>query len=403
MYITILLLLLFFANANAITHYEVQVKIPECDYIIENSSDWVSINDPDKYVFCVKPAVYKYDDIGIVTLSRSGSLSKPRYLRWYDPENPNDTDTHIVNIPVEKQAVISQFNITGDYWIVDRIIIRNSVGVNMLDKGASHNILNRLLIEGGTSTLLLRFHNSHNNILQNSVLRNTVAIFGKDSYAIYFHKSEGERIVNNEIYNFGGGIQQSPLSLSNHVVYGNEFYINDDLYTDCNGNNQRYGLCACSEGFAVVLKGVNRPGSTFRIENNLIYGLKPHDKHCMGSGAPGTAIDLGSAANPTYNVVITGNTILNKIPNNIYLGQYVEDVEITNNIIGFADNGIVNVYGKNIKIAGNRYIDNLKNYQTGQSTVGTVYKDNSPFKESELCFQVQKFTNPHTTCIPLEK
>jgi len=401
--VLLLVLVSFVVTQKTFAQYAVNVNLPECDYIIRSASDWKKVNDPAYAVICVAPGIYTYKDIGVVELRRSGTAEHPRYLRWYDPAQPGDIDTHVVDIPPRKQAVIPQFKLMADYWVIDRIVMRGGRHQNTLAAGASHNVLNRILIEGGTATLLLRFLESSHNVLQHSVLRNTVAIPGRDSYAIYFDRSESERIVDNEIYNYGGGIQQSPLSLNNHVVYGNEMYITDELYTDCRGHRDKQGECMCSEGMAVVLKGVNRPGTTFRIENNLIYGHRRHDELCMGSGTPGVAIDLGSGGSDTRNVIIKGNILLNRVPNNIYTGLHVGDVEITGNVIGYGEYGITNLYGDNMTITDNLYIDNAKDYHTGRKAVfRTTYNNNRKITDSEkaeMCFQVKKFTAPHLSCV----
>ena len=393
------LLAVLLATSTAVqARYEVEVTLPACDYIIRKAADWGMINDPRYTVFCVAPGLYTCKDIGVVNLKQSGTAKRPRYLRWYDPESPNDIDTHVVNIPPDKQAVIPQFRLMADYWVIDRIVMRGGRQQNTLENESSHNVLNRILIEEGTATLLLQFFESSHNVLQHSVLRNTIAIPGKDSYVIYFHNSEGERIVDNEIYNFGDGIQQSPLSRNNHVVYGNEMYITDVLYTDCKGKRDRKGQCMCSEGMALALKSVDRPGTTFRIENNLIYGLRRHDDFCMGSGTPGVAIDLGSGGNVTRNVIIKDNVLLNRVPNNIYTGLHIGDVEISGNVIGYADYGIANVYGDDVSVTDNRFIGNGVDNHTGPRAMRTTYKNNREITGSEeqgLCYRVKKFTNPH--------
>ena len=397
-----LLAVLLATSTTVQARYDVEVTLPACDYIIRKAADWGKINDPRYEVFCVAPGVYTYKDIGVVSLKRSGTEKRPRYLRWYDPEHPHDVDTHVVNIPLEKQAVIPQFRLAADYWVIDRIVMRGGRRQNTLESGASHNVLNRILIEEGTATLLLQFFESSHNVLQHSVLRNTIAIPGRDSYVIYFHKSEGERIVDNEIYNFGDGIQQSPLSRNNHVVSGNEMYITDALYTDCKGKRDRKGPCMCSEGMALALKGVDRPGTTFRIENNLIYGLRRHDDFCMGSGTPGVAIDLGSGGNVTRNVIIRNNVLLNRVPNNINMGLHVGDVEVSRNVIGYSKYGITNVYGDRVTITENLFVNNDENYHTGSKAVHTIYENNRQASDSEkvsLCYRVKKFTNPHTVCV----
>jgi hypothetical protein len=394
--------ILLFIPCVSIARYDVDIVLPECDYIISNAADWKNINSPSHSVFCVTPATYTYKDIGVVQLTQSGTKQKRRYLRWYDPKNPDDKETHIANIPQHRLAVIPQFRVKASYWIIDRIAMRNGRGPNTFEDGASNNILNRILIEGGTSTLFIRFINSSDNILQHSILRDTIAIPGRDSYTIYFHSSKGERIVNNEIYNYGGGIQQSPSSLGNHVIYGNEMYITDDLYTDCKGNRNKSGPCMCSEGMAVVLKGIDQPGAMFRIEKNLIYGHRRHDEFCMGSGTPGVAINLGSGGNSVRNVIIKDNVLLNQVPNNIYMGLHINNVKITGNVIGYSVNGITNVYGKNVIITNNKFVNNAKNIFTSLNAA-TTYENNRNINNEEkanLCFTVKKFTNPHTVCLP---
>ena len=115
------------------------------------------------------------------------------------------------------------------------------------------------------------------------------------------------------------------------------------------------------------------------------------------------AIDLGSGGNVTRNVIIKDNVLLNRVPNNIYTGLHIGDVEISGNVIGFASHGIANVYGDNVSVTDNRFIGNGENYHTGPRATRTTYENNSEIAGSEengLCYRVKKFTDPHRACLP---
>jgi len=420
--------------------------------------DWLDINNEKYSVFCVLPGIYT--DATVITLTRSGTINQKRWIRWYDPLHPLDKETHPVQMPNKQQAVIKQLFV-GDYkkrapvahWVIDRLVIRGSEGANWIGGGSTNNILNRLLIEEGKTSYVV-FDDAKENVLQNSVLRDTPHKANTDYSLIYFSKNEGTRIVNNELYNAtASGVQQGPLSLSNQTVYGNEFYVTSDRYTNCNGAFDPKGKCSCTE-IGIVLKGPALPDKSFRIEKNIFWGFRPTDTKCGGTGSPGQAIDLGSADNPTSNVLIKDNIIYDS-GLGIYLGRYVNNVSVIGNVfydISGSERGsgtaISNGYGLSTTIANNTIISADYWYRTSHlakdglvecnvvinsprvDSAGFVGEDSplinnylynsrplvnakvhsekifhsaSDSQNQNLCFLTQKHTGPVEICIPYAK
>ena len=445
--------------AATVSAYEEEINLPVCNesdsnvLFIRTKDDWKRINDTKHNVFCVLPG--DYSAAGVIDLRASGTENSKRWIRWYDPDNPNDKTTHPVDMEHSKQAVVRQIFVGGinepsaaSYWIIDRLVIRGSVGANQIANNSSKNIFNRIVIEEGRSAYFV-FNDSNNNVLQNSVLRNAKMVPGSDRCLVYFSQNLNDRVVNNELANPAGGgcVQQGPSSLSGNVIYGNDCYATSERYTDCNGNLDPSGECAASEE-GIVIKGPANSSNTLLIANNRIWGFRKCDTKLAGTGSPGHAINIGSGNQGVSNVIIEGNLIYDS-PSGIYLADKVRDIQIKDNIIYDINRGdskaISNTYGKTITINGNTII-NCKHWYIGSylnenlslqrnvlidcpnvgilnelpttATVKDNYMYNSKILDSinthseyvfssatdskniDYCFAIKRLTSNSTKCIP---
>jgi hypothetical protein len=383
------------------------VELPaECDLIINEQRDWQRVNEPGIHAICVQSGkIWSHDEIGVIELTASGTADRPRFLYWHDPTDPHNDD-HPAYMPLEKQAGLSQFVISGDWWVLDRLTIRGSVGVPSTGSGR-HNLLNRMIFErplnrGQSSKanyLLFRFDSGAQNTVQHSVFRDAGKKPGVDGYAVYFHKETNSRFLYNEMINLAGGIQEGPLSGGNHVAYGNEFYITEEAYTDCNGSYTPTGNCMCSEGQALVLKGAQGPGG-FRFEHNIAWGLKPSDRHCAGSGTPGSGINIGSGGRHTGNADIVNNIVIGTVPYGILLGRHVEDIRISGNYLQGAEIGIQIGYGQNIIVDDNTFQNIGTPVRIGSYATNVNVHGSRSAEPGERCFVRKHITSPQLVCLP---
>ena len=398
------------------SQYEVPINLPSCTnnpqaFIIRSNEDWRRINDADYSVYCVTPG--DYSDAGGIMLTADGTESNKRWIRWYNPNNPNDTYTHPANMMSDERAIISQLMFgqgpalgktvldSANYWIVDRLVIaRYTSG---FDAGSSHNVMNRILIEG-LNRHFLAFYDSRDNVLQNSVLRNAVASVGLDVSLISFIYNSSTRIINNEMYNAtASGVQIGPDAKSGHIIAGNEIYVNSDRYTDCQGNFDPNGQCACSE-IGITLKGPHNSGDTTIIENNVIYGFKPSDLACASQGgSPGEGIDLGSGNYAVDHILIRKNYILD-VRYGLYIGANVSNVEISENVFYNINHStgdgvaIYNGFGKDFETHKNTIIDSNVWYATTQLTTNNLVSCNiaingNKFQSPDLYSETAVFEN----------
>jgi len=380
--------------------------LPPCDFTIRNKSDWAHVNDPGKRVICVAAAqTYRYEDVGIVQLSASGTPERPRWLRW---ANDNES-VHPANVPAEQTAAVAQFDLTGSYWVLDRLVVRDAVyQPQVMGVG---NILQRMVFEkprrweGRPTGLMLHFKNGSDNAVVDSVFREPFRARGIDSYAVFISEAERITVKGNEFIDLVNGVQNGPLAGGGNRFVENEFYHTSAAYTDCKGQLDPEGSCSCAEGMAVVAKGPADKPESF-IERNLIWGFKRTDQFCAGSGTPGAVFDFGSWDGTPFTPQVTryftvrDNIIVASEPHAIYLGLIVEDLTIVGNYVSGADVGISNQYGKRIKVTGNTFHDNKVDYRSGPTAKDTIYEGNRRAANGELCVTTHHLTNPTKRCFP---
>jgi len=379
--------------------------LPPCDFTIRGAADWARVNDPDKTVICVAPApTYTYEQVGVVQLTASGTVNRPRWLRWAN----DDESVHPARVPVDETAAVSQFDVTGSHWIIDRLVVRDAIyQPRVMGTG---NTLQRMVFEkprsweGRPGGLMVNFWSGSGHAVIDSVFRDPYRAKGVDSYAVYIHQAEGVTVQGNEFIDMVDGVQNGPQAGGGNRIAGNEFYHTPRNYTDCNGRFDPDGACSCSEGAAFVAKGpADQPESY--IEDNLVWGFKKTDAVCAGTGTPGVVMDFGSQGGSppqpmlTRHFTIRNNAMIAWVPNAIYLGREVEDLTITGNFVANAEYAISNVYGQRITVTNNVFAGNKTDYFTGPEARGTVYTGNRRAATAEKCFTLRHITDPHTLCV----
>ncbi len=379
--------------------------LPACDFTIRTKADWAHVNDPDKTVICVAPApTYTVEDLGIVQLAASGTAARPRWLRWAN----DDESVHPALVPADQTAAISQFDVTGSHWVLDRLVVRDAIYQPRVM--GTDNVLRRMVFEkprawtGRPTGLMLQFTSGSDNALVDSVFREPYRAPGIDSYAVYIHEAERITIRGNEFIDMVDGVQNGPDAGGSNRIIGNEFYHTPASYTDCHGNFDPKGKCSCAEGMAVVAKGPAEKPESY-IERNLVWGFRRTDPVCAGSGTPGVVFDFGSwAGSPlqpmlTRHFTVRDNVIIADVPHAIYTGEKVEDLAIVNNYISGADSAIENVYGKRLTITANTFFGNGIDYNTSPLARDTVYAGNRKAGNDTLCVTTRHLTSPGTLCV----
>ena len=223
---------------------EVAVDLPACDssksdvFFIRQNSDWDQINNSSYRVFCVHPGDYR--GRSRVALTRDGSSSAPRWIRFYDPNRPNDTSA-----PWERsaQARVPALELKStSWWEPGRAYSGRSA---QSERALLHSILKRqyapsLLLERADKLIVIR-NDSNRNTIQRSVFRNTTTNPGSDGFCLFTNPLIGGGIADNvvasnEFYNCAGDGWQ--LNNSNgdpksdfvgNVIENNDFYLNKRL------------------------------------------------------------------------------------------------------------------------------------------------------------------------------
>ncbi len=362
------------------------LTLPPCDFTIRSKADWAHVNDQDKNVICVAAApTYTYEDVGVVQLSASGTADKPRWLRWAN----EDPSVHPALVPSDQTAAISQFDLIGSNWVVDRLVVRDAIYQPRVM--GNMNRLQRMVFEkprvweGRQNGLMLHLTSGSENAVVDSVFRESYRARGADSYAIYIHHAAGVTISGNEFIDLVGGVQSGPEAGGGHYIVDNEFYHTPAIYTDCRGIYTSTGNCSCSEGMAVVAKGPANQAQSY-IERNVVWGFKRSDPTCAGTGSPGTAFDFGSGAKLTRHFIVRDNVIIADVPSAIYLGRSVEDMTIQRNRIAGSDNAISNVYGERVDVSDNTFLGKRVQFVDSPSA-GT------------LCVTTHHLTGPRNLCV----
>ena len=270
-----------------------ELELPVCNAeqpetkLIRARSDWESINDPNYRIFCVFPG--NYQSLGRLRLSAKGSADKPRYLMLVD-----DTQDHPVRQSESARVVVSGLEVRGSWWVIDRLTIRGTK--SFITFGGDDNVLSRSLVEGGGGGAgQINLGTGDRTIIRGNVLRETVQRANRDSHCIKATEfTQGIRLIDNEIYNCAGdGLQIK--SSSGMLIENNDFYATPDLYSDCSGELDRDGDCACAENGIDIkgtISGEPAPEDWVRINNNRFWGFRRTDTHCGGTGSGGYAISV---------------------------------------------------------------------------------------------------------------
>lgn len=438
-------------SALAQNHYEHTVTVPHYDpddttmVLIDSDEAWSHINDETKTYFFVAPG--DYTALGVIKISTPGKEDAPRYLVYYDPENPTDLSSHPVDMPAGKRAEIERLQFNGGFWVVDRLYGTATEGSKnpTFELRKSNIIVNRVLCEGGGGGAGQVAIQGSEIVVQNSVLRNTQIIPNNDIHAIKVSEGVDVSIVNNEIYNFAGdGVQlgDKTETFKGMVIYNNDFYIEPLLYPE--------EVDEIPHENAIDIKQAGVPGSEKHyviIKNNRFKNIA----HTPGGTSPNPdqgTIDFSNKNELKTHVLVEGNVFYNcKIPFNtkgggaltnftftknlvynatrfgVWLTGEVSGHEVTyNTIIGVSefdgDQKWIESESEQLEVYGNLIIDGGGNalpsggyeadYNVFYNTMATPEEgDNSLVLETfetenfeEYCYAFKMHTGEETLCVP---
>jgi len=318
-------------TTDYISPYLETITLPQCDttnpevQIISSNADWSHINDLDKTIFCVKPG--DYSDLGNIKLTTSGTKDKERYIVL-----DNGNNIHPGKLNKSELAKVGFILQDTNYWIIDRMAYWESLNtLNPIQiRNSDYNIINRYFMHNVGNGIYL-FPESSNNTIQNCRIERTNinihydrAAIGLASDSKYKEQElitiKNTKILNNEVYNFVDGFQairsgwydNGVLKFSNNVNYegtiidNNIFYIDDTIYTDCQGNHTITGNCAYAENAIDLKAGSNNPNNPMIISNNKMWGFREADKTNSTLADPGVAMPIHYSVN---NIKIENNII----------------------------------------------------------------------------------------------
>ena len=308
--------------------YFVPVEIPRYDpndpthFLISSPEDWDHIDDPDKRVFFVQPNT----ETAAVTITSSGTADAPRILALY-----RDDDEHPGKLAPEDQAKVALVFQGASHWVVDRLSSiddgdhSNAVRVG---PGCHHLVFNRMnitrfyrafLITGSpdTETGDITIQQCRIDTMRpESIAHDNVAILVSGSPWDEPRTVTNVHILENEIRNANDGVMplRQPDAADPHVNYPglvvdcNHSYVDEEVYTDGNGNPlpQADAEHALTENAVDIKGGSDDPNNPMIISNNVFWGYRKTDTNGGGSGSWGAALVIHY---DVRNVIVEGNLI----------------------------------------------------------------------------------------------
>lgn len=308
------------ADQNGYTaQYECRAGNPQCDVNVAGlaaracdqtispstspTNNWSAINWNNNTI-CIAPGDHR--SRGALFVTASGGPSSRKVLRASTgttaPWRQSSGD----------RARISRLEFNGaDYWVVQGLAVDdsvNAVGIFFApDSGATNNIVDHVLVQHHDNTLVHFMWGNPGNVLQNSVVRSTVA-GDKENNCVSIGGSPDTWIVNNELsdcnktVSAGSGV----WDILGAKMENNDMYMSQDVYTDCNGNYTSWNAespCALSETL-ISLKAGGNASKPVAIVHNRMWGARSGDPVILGGGnageSPAVSISNDMPNNPHF-------------------------------------------------------------------------------------------------------
>lgn len=316
------------------------VSYPEYDSINSNmrlitptNGGWSDINSSNYQYFYVTPG--DYSSLGYILLNNAGSgssASAKKYIILYNGDDDYDGEkyaTHPGKLPQNKLARV-RFDLKDtNHWVIDRMANWDYHTVSAKLYNSDFNIINRFYSRECKDGISIKSY-CDNNTIQNcrieinnfhTDLRDAPAIGivnfsynGGGSTPLSNVSMKNNKILNNETYNFSDGFQTVlfgdgiGVDCQGTIVENNHFYIDETVYTNCNGSQSDTGDCAYAENAIDLKIGSKNVNNRIIIRNNIMWGFKEDDPTNSAFSDPGAAI---VAHYGVANTVIENNLIFN--------------------------------------------------------------------------------------------
>jgi hypothetical protein len=459
-------------------------NVPEpgpCDVVITTTNQNTTIpmlDDPSKYVFCISPGNYRAQ--GHIRLYTSGTSSRRRYLRYNGP-SPTLPAIRQSNRVLLHGLILNE----ASWWVVDGITVQPTAAQDLAYLvaifGSSRNVIQGSLIDAslqpnhrfqqgivfgstGPGADVPGIPSTYNTIQRNVIRGGNKSRLPLDYTGINIPvedlpgaNSDYNKILDNEIYDWGDGIQISRNDeLCNGALPRGTLIDNNDIYITkakrvrcSDGAPDPSGECSCSEN-AIDMKvaGGANPVYWTRITNNRMWGFRPTLRDvpsCGGSGARGQAVTAGNpcagyvfvARNKIMDStvgVMTNGTEWRVVGNLIYEMRDADDsrgvaifpLDQNDALIQFntavaVDNSYTDsgsgvltqcnavIHDRALEGAqGSRGTDHVTRYNTQYESfspeyVGSTnvkYPNDNQSQNRELCFYRKRWTQEEEVCIP---
>ena len=341
-----------------------------CDVVITQANAATTLgqlNDASRRVFCVDPGDYR--SAGKLLLTASGTSSSRRFLRFHAPLGAHQKAIHRTQRAIFESIQLVQ----ASWWVIQGIVVEPqdpaTVFLMKVD-GGDHNVLDGNLIDASQQWNETRHVGvaiaswqsdpaTYNSVQANVVRGGNRSRLGLDYTGIAVSSSvyagannDFNKILDNEIYDWGDGIQLSGDTTCSNAgrprgtwIEGNDIYITAAKRADClTGLPDPGGECSCSEdGIDLKVDPGSEARFWTRITNNRLWGFRPTAQvSCGGSGSNGQAITAG-----------------NTCPGHVFVG---------NNVIMDVTTGVL-VHGSQWILAGNLFHDVRNAGEVGGSAI----------------------------------
>ena len=299
--------------------------VPEpgaCDVVITETNAATTLgqlNDASRRVFCVDPGDYR--SAGNLILTASGTPSSRRFLRFNAPPGADQKASDRT-----QQATFESLQLVqASWWVIQGIAVvpQDPATVFLMQiGGGDHNVLDGNRIDASqqwnerrhVGVAIASWQSdpaTYNSVQANVVRGGNRSRLGVDYTGIAVYSSiyagahnDFNKILDNEIYDWGDGIQLSgdtdctnPGRPRGTWIEGNDIYVTSAKRADCaTGFKDPGGDCSCSEnGIDLKVDPGSDPRFWTRITNNRLWGFRPTARvSCGGSGSNGQAINSGN-------------------------------------------------------------------------------------------------------------
>lgn len=271
---------------------------------------------------CITPG--DYTSKGTIVITSSGSSSDYRVLRYTRSGDNNDDPWKQSS---SNQAKLKRLVVGGSYWIIHRVAFPPVSGgldkpvrleVGYTNGGISNVIINRIQLLGSGPPSGYSYYGfsqwncgqSYSDItFQNSVAGGYYGnLTSEDSILMDFQCVTRGRLVNNELYDWAGGIIQYGSNTggggpkSGSVIENNDCYYSDLALT-------QGGARIKGEG-CISFKQSGSAAGPVQIINNRIWNHRYWDSAFCCNGSSGSAVGLGAGGTINSDYINFQNNIV---------------------------------------------------------------------------------------------